>query len=120
MKRFSLLFQKPLMAVSSLVLAVLYSVAMPMFAVLMQWITNTLVENKEINFTQIITCLFFAVGIFLTATLYMLIKDRLINSIIKAEKDRIFKEIFSKNICDFRKNNTSVYTSVLNQDIYVI
>lgn len=120
MKRFSLLFQKPLMAVSSLVLAVLYSVAMPMFAVLMQWITNTLVENKGINFTQIITCLFFAVGIFLTATLYMLIKDRLINSIIKAEKDRIFKEIFSKNICDFRKNNTSVYTSVLNQDIYVI
>lgn len=108
------------MAVSSLILAVLYSIAMPTLALLMQWITNTLVENREINSTQILTCLGFAAGILLTATLYMLIKDRLINSIIKAEKNRIFKDVFSKNICDFRKNNTSVYTSVLNQDIYII
>ncbi len=120
MKRFSLLFQKPLMAVSSLVLAVLNSIAMPMLALLIQWITNTLVENQEINSTQVVICLGFALGVVGISALYVLVKDQLINSIIRMEKNRIFKDVFNKNICDFRKNNTSVYTSVLNQDIYII
>ena len=104
MKRFSLLFQKPLMAVSSLVLAVLNSIAMPMLALLIQWITNTLVENQEINSTQVVICLGFALGVVGISALYVLVKDQLINSIIRMEKNRIFKDVFNKNICDFRKN----------------
>ena len=120
MKRFSLLFQRPLLAIGSLILAVLYSIMMPMLAILMQWITNSLVENQGIDFFQIFICLGFAIGIFILSTLYVLTKDRLINSIIKNEKQRIFNQLFSKNISDFREDNTSTYTTILNQDIYII
>ncbi|ETS92789.1 ABC transporter ATP-binding protein [Veillonella sp. AS16] len=120
MKRFSLLFQKPLMAISSLTLAILYAIALPALALLIQWITNTLVEKQEISSTQVMISLGFAVAVLGISALYVYVKDRLINSIIRMEKNRIFTEVFSKNISDFRKNNTSVYTSVLNQDIYII
>lgn len=120
MKRFSLLFQRPLLAIGSLILAVLYSIMMPMLAILMQWITNSLVENQGIDFFQIFICLGFAIGIFILSTLYVLTKDRLINFIIKNEKQRIFNQLFSKNISDFREDNTSTYTTILNQDIYII
>lgn len=120
MKRFSLLFQKPLMAISSLTLAILYAIALPALALLIQWITNTLVEKQEISSAQVMISLVFAVAVLGISALYVYVKDRLINSIIRMEKNRIFKEVFSKNISDFRKNNTSVYTSVLNQDIYII
>lgn len=120
MKRFSLLFQKPLMAISSLTLAILYAIALPALALLIQWITNTLVEKQEISSAQVMISLVFAVAVLGISALYVYVKDRLINSIIRMEKNRIFTEVFSKNISDFRKNNTSVYTSVLNQDIYII
>lgn len=120
MKRFSLLFQKPLMAIGSLTLAILYAIALPALALLIQWITNTLVEKQEISSTQAMISLVFAVAVLGISALYVNVKDRLINSIIRMEKNRIFREVFSKNISDFRKNNTSVYTSVLNQDIYII
>ncbi|PQL20960.1 hypothetical protein VEHSUH05_00595 [Veillonella denticariosi JCM 15641] len=120
MKRFSLLFQKPLMAISSLTLAILYAIALPALALLIQWITNTLVEKQEISSAQVMISLGFAVAVLGISALYVYVKDRLINSIIRMEKNRIFTEVFSKNISDFRKNNTSVYTSVLNQDIYII
>lgn len=120
MKRLSLLFQRPLMAVCSLILAVLYSITMPILALLMQWITNSLVENQGIDFQQIFICLGFAIGIFILSALYVLTKDKLINFIIRTEKRRIFNQLFSKNISDFREDNTSTYTTVLNQDIYII
>ena len=82
MRRLSLLFQKPLVAIGSLVLAVLYSITMPLLALLMQWITNSLVENQGIDFFQIFICLGFAIGIFILSAVYVLTKYRLINFII--------------------------------------
>lgn len=118
--RFGLIFQKPIVASITLFLAVINSIIFPGLAILMQWITNSLIDNRKLEPLQILAGICFIFLALLVSAIYVWVKDRLINAVIKNEKNKIFIDIYKKNICEFRKTNTAVYSSILNQDIYIV
>lgn len=120
MKPGRLLKRKPFLTGITLALAVAVSTVMPGLAVLIQQITNQLVEQGRLTGKQAANSLLFLAGICLLSVCYTVLKDYLITGLIAEEKERLFASFMAKRTDSFRKRNTAVYTSVLSQDIYVM